>query len=772
MISKLQLLKFGKFQKSDFDLSPSVTIFQGKNESGKTTIFDALRLGIGSKFLTASQEPKKSILSRYGEKSLEGYQLLGEIPELSKDAAPQYVHCISLREGELEFAFNNEKMIKPEFLRSKLLNNGVNLEGISKSLGKIHSPKSISGEYKTFETLKKEIADLKDKRIQLTSKIESLHSRNKNNVEMEEKHLKDRKRAGEIQEKLSQLEKEFFLDSKIQKKIQLLDSLSKIQRLKSLEETLKKNFLYSKDESSVFENLQKEIDKVQSSLTSSETLLQDKQKAIDLKKKESDSLKNQISLLQKMKVKAEESIEKIDKTLREEGFTEEVRTDLSNSNQKVIGGGIAGFGFLGLMGVLVFLLVANVSPFGLLIGSLVSAGAIGIGLYLFTQKKESLEMRYSSAKEREAVSKRLNEWNLTFPENPISPIERMDILRQFLAKQILNFESKSEQMETLEKEIRVLIETLDSILSKSKLEREKLSELQTKRNSWLGERRVASIQDYHKQIAEFQSQSKIFKESSQKLQSANGGKNPEELEIQWKAEISLLEEIPTQGLSETERLSKNAQKKELETELRSLEERLNKLKTEIKVEDTRIQDSLPEKEKDLISTLQLLAEKEKEFSSLESKRKSAKIAQEIVEDISKDQSFQFVSIASEIRKDLNLLLPKREVSFEALDKKELIKMEDAAGTLRSIEHLSGGTLATFYLIFKLFLARKTVPKNGILLLDEPFVHLDPVRIQSALSYLKSFQEETDYQICFFTKQEELSETIFKTFPKAKKISLE
>ncbi|AOP35390.1 DNA repair protein Rad50 [Leptospira tipperaryensis] len=772
MISKLQLLKFGKFQKSDFDLSPSVTIFQGKNESGKTTIFDALRLGIGSKFLTASQEPKKSILSRYGDKSLEGYQLVGEIPELSKDAAPQYVHCVSLREGELEFAFNNEKMIKPEFLRSKLLNNGVNLEGISSSLKKIYSPKTGSKDSNFVETLKKEISDLKSKRIRLTSEIESLHSRNKNNVEMEGKHLKDQERVNEIKEKLSQLEKEFFLDSKIQKKIQLLDSLSKIQRLKSLEETLKKNFLYSKDESSVYENLQKEIDKVQSSLTSSETLLQDKQKAIDLKKKESDSFKNQISLLQKMKVKAEESIEKIDKTLREEGFTEEVRTDLSNSNQKVIGGGIAGFGFLGLMGVLISLLVANVSPFGLLIGSLVSAGAIGVGLYLFTQKKESLEMRYSSAKERDAVSKRLNEWNLTFPENPISPIDRMDILRQFLAKQIQNFESKSEQIETLEKELKVLTETLETIQSKGKLEREKLSELQSKRNSWLNERRITTIQEYHKQVAEFQSQSKILAETSQKLRSTNAGKNPEELEIQWKTEISTLDEIPTQGLQEAEKLSKNSQKKELETELQSLEKRLNELKTEIKVEDTRIQDSLPEKEKDLISTLQLLAEKEKEFLSLESRRKSAKIAQEIVEDISKDQSFQFVSIASEIRKDLNLLLPKREVSFEALDKKELIKMEDAAGQLRSIDHLSGGTLATFYLIFKLFLARKTVPKNGILLLDEPFVHLDPVRVQSALSYLKSFQEETEYQICFFTKQEELSETILKIFKKAKKISLE
>lgn len=200
-------------------------------------------------------------------------------------------------------------------------------------------------------------------------------------------------------------------------------------------------------------------------------------------------------------------------------------------------------------------------------------------------------------------------------------------------------------------------------------------------------------------------------------------------------------------------------------------EELKNLNTAIRVEDARIQDSLPEKEKDLIRTIQVLSEKELEFSKAESRRKSAKIAQELIEEISKDQSMQFAFVASEIGKEINLLLPKREVSFEGIDKKESIKMKDQAGTFRSIDHLSGGTLATFYLIFKLFLARKTVPENGILLLDEPFVHLDQGRIESALGYLKRFQEETRYQICFFTKQEELAEIIGKYFKNSKKIAL-
>lgn len=59
MISGIQLNQFGKFVRKEFNLSDTVTVFFGKNESGKTTIFDALRLAIGSKFLTANQEPKK-----------------------------------------------------------------------------------------------------------------------------------------------------------------------------------------------------------------------------------------------------------------------------------------------------------------------------------------------------------------------------------------------------------------------------------------------------------------------------------------------------------------------------------------------------------------------------------------------------------------------------------------------------------------------------------------------------------------------------------------
>ncbi|MBW0432704.1 AAA family ATPase [Leptospira yasudae] len=771
MISALQLLKFGKFEKAEFTLSESVTIFHGKNESGKTTIFDALRLAIGSKFLTASQEPKKSILSRYGEKSLDGYKVLGEVPELSKDAAPQYVHCVSLREGELEFAFHNDKIIKPDFLRSKLLNNGVNLEGISSSLNKIHSPKKGSAPANAFDKLKEEIAKLKSGRIELVTNIETLHARNKTKVAQEERHNRDQSKELEIRKQLESIEKNAALDAKIQKKIKLVETLSEILRLKTAQETLNKNLLYSKDESSGFESFQKEIETSEKNLSASTTLLQDKQSAIDSKKREIESLRNQLGVSQKMKQKAEEWNERIDKVLREEGFTEEIRTSESNPAHRILGMILTGFGCFGWLGVIGSLVFAHLGVFEILSGSLISTSLVALGIYFLTRKKELVSVRYNSEKEKDFVLKISGQWNLTFPEYSIPLIEKIENLRQFFAKQIQNNEVKSHQIESLEKEIRTFSGDTDKIRDTIRLETEKIQNLTSKRNSWLNDRRASTIQEYHKLIAEFQAQTKSFSEGLKKILTDHGAKTLEDLEIRCKTAISTMEEIPTQFPNDPERHLRETKKKELEKELQGLNSELQKLNTAIQVEDALIQDSLPEKEKALIETIQSIAEKEIEFSRMESKRRSAKIAQDIVEEISKDQSMQFAFVASEIGKEINRMLPKREVSFEAIDKKESIKMKDQAGNLRSIDHLSGGTVATFYLIFKLFLARKTVPKNGILLLDEPFVHLDPGRIESALEYLKQFQKETDYQICFFTKQAELADIIAKSFPKSKKISL-
>ncbi|TGK33320.1 DNA repair protein Rad50 [Leptospira gomenensis] len=771
MLKSIQMISFGRFSDVKFEFGSDATVFLGKNESGKTTIFDAMRLALGSGLLTASQEPKKSILARYGEKCAEGYKLFGEIPKLTKEAAPQYVHCVSLREGELEFSFLDNRFIKADFLRSRLFNNKVNLEGVSSSLKKIHSPHPNSGEFPQFEKLKTEIEILKSDRTRLVSQINELHSRNRNNLQKDSDSAKDKERVSEIENLLQNIEKENVLENKIQKKNKLLESLSELQKLKLGREKLKENFRYSKDESSSFESIVKEADVLLVSCSASETLLLEKRKNVETKKRESEELQTRSTTLQKMKSRAEEFFEKIESASRENGFKEEIRTESASGNSKLVGLIVSLLGGFGLLGTLITFLVSSASPLLLLTCVSFSGALIGIGFYLFSRKHTEVVIRHSMEKEKEFVKKSSGEWNVTFPETQIPALERLENLRQFLSKQIQNFEFVLQKIDSLKEEIVSLEKECDSIDIKVKRERQKLRELTSSKEAWLSERQVHTIQDYHKRIAEFQAADKHLVEISRRLTSERSVQTPEEVEILYKTELVALDEIPSGPVDENRKTVREMRKKELQSELQNLQDRLNELKLSVRTEDTRIKDSLPEKENELIQTLQKLSDREKEFSDLESRRRSARLAQEIIEEISKDQSVQFSSVASEIEKDLHLLLSERKINVEAIDKKEGIKMQDRSGTLRSIDHLSGGTLAVFYLVFKLFLARKTVPKKGILLLDEPFIHLDPERTETALNYLRNFAKETEYQILFFTKQDELASKIRNCFENTNLIRL-
>ena len=64
MIKRLILETFGKFRDTDFDFS-NATLFLGKNESGKTTIFDALFQETCHP--RANRRYGKQLQERYGE---------------------------------------------------------------------------------------------------------------------------------------------------------------------------------------------------------------------------------------------------------------------------------------------------------------------------------------------------------------------------------------------------------------------------------------------------------------------------------------------------------------------------------------------------------------------------------------------------------------------------------------------------------------------------------------------------------------------------------
>ncbi|MCJ7791172.1 MAG: hypothetical protein MUP49_01970, partial [Dehalococcoidia bacterium] len=74
---------------------------------------------------------------------------------------------------------------------------------------------------------------------------------------------------------------------------------------------------------------------------------------------------------------------------------------------------------------------------------------------------------------------------------------------------------------------------------------------------------------------------------------------------------------------------------------------------------------------------------------------------------------------------------------------------DEKGDWAKPEDLSGGVIDEFYLAFRLALARLIFgDKKPPLILDDPFVNFDSVRLASTLSFFKALA--SDYQIIIFT----------------------
>ena len=94
-----------------------------------------------------------------------------------------------------------------------------------------------------------------------------------------------------------------------------------------------------------------------------------------------------------------------------------------------------------------------------------------------------------------------------------------------------------------------------------------------------------------------------------------------------------------------------------------------------------------------------------------------------------------------------------KVNKEAL---EFSVYSDEKGDWAKPEELSGGVVDEFYLAFRLALARLIFgDKRPPLILDDPFVNFDSVRLANTLSFLKTLA--TDYQIIIFTLSDSYDE---------------
>jgi DNA repair exonuclease SbcCD ATPase subunit len=184
MIKRIVLESFGKFENKEISCS-SVTLIYGANESGKTTVFDAILEGVCSP--KGNTETGKRQRERYGDSRKVRLEFEGS-PIRMQPA--DFLNLFAVRAGDLDLEVaNNSEWISR--IKAELFSGGIDPLAAAESLDYQLTSKAKG-------TLFSEVHELRTKKQELENELKLLQAERGSALEEE-------KRAGEEEKQLIQL---------------------------------------------------------------------------------------------------------------------------------------------------------------------------------------------------------------------------------------------------------------------------------------------------------------------------------------------------------------------------------------------------------------------------------------------------------------------------------------------------------------------------------------------------------------------------------------
>ena len=729
MIKKLSLKNFGKFREASFDFK-EITLFYGENESGKTTLFDAIMLKTTDiKSKSKSKEGRE--LKRY-DGSIE--------PEISLETDGQetipyeiFFNIFAIRAGEISLDFNDDKF--SEEITKKILESEVSLkefiEKIKKKADtndgklvlnkeKIELKKELEKKRNQKQEAEKKLNEIKKLEIELREKENELKRMNEEKEE-KERRLKELETARERLDKAKELKR---LSDDYNNIVELENKKGELGRYPEIDETKLSSFLEKNKE---LTSLKEEIKKLNDFKKNYSTERDKKKEKISGIGLELDTSK----------------IERLKLNLKNIERFEVISWILMIISVLIALAFLFFLNQLKLFSIITFILGLFLSLFVFFsIRFFVKSQKSEIELILFKepQKKSSikdLKQQFYKFIEEFNFSKRMIEETSKEIEEKENKIKECD----------LQIEEKNSRIQNLEKEINNYL-------------------LENKANSFeeILERR-GKIKELRNYIAALEER---IKKSMQGYQDAG---NEREFEAYLRRKIKDLEDegISIREYDEVRFRKISSENGRLKAEIEEISKRISETEKEIaekKGKLSGLNESI-EKYKNLEKEIE---EKEKRLDEIKKQQLAYGKILSILEEIEKDATYKFNEIANEISNEFSEFFPHfKNVKINSLEKLDL-EMKDISGVQRKLGFLSTGTKDIFLLAFRILLAKKVnINKGNFLIFDEPFLSLDEKRIDTMLNILKKFHDNYKWQLIFFTKDRTLKELVENKFKDKAKI---
>jgi ABC-type cobalamin/Fe3+-siderophores transport system ATPase subunit len=758
----LKLKNFGLFQEKTFPLD-QVTVFYGANETGKTTLFDAIVSSLIR--ITGTTSYGKKLKERYGDSR--SAQISSQLADVTSS---KFLSSYAIREGKM--ALEDDTKEAKELISSiqkTLFDSGYsskNLKSIcierASTKGNVKSGKDLN---KALETLEAKTSAWKKAEEERTLTFASLTALPKKEKEKSELEILLKQKEASLQALT------------IQRK-----ELESRQRHSNASSTLQNILLWESKEKAVAEigkwlssgkdklltKLNEETKDIAREIKSiSATNSSDGENLIFVNKGISEVTNQKAKLAKfegtvfdlerKLEQMSYENVPKIRKTTWKTGFL-------------VSGGLLFSIGIL--LGLISYLKTfANhwiLFSFALAL--------VGLTLVLGFSKSQE-DVVDESHLERD-LQKLADEVTLRTEGQVTFLLKTKEGIRDALAKYKDSINTLIRELEQLNDTAGKLNLKIAENLSKETKLKESLFEKEKEFLGILQEFGVKNISDFQSKISDAKAEELEFKNLTASLQMQC-------MEYNLKDILSLKLKIKDEIQSyETNFIGSNFSPDE-KTKLRNLQLQIETEKNEYdrskeiffakESELSGLVGGSQVKIKDILEKCDLLRREMEEADalkqSLEKNIKAYGTLANIFSEMDEGSESQMLGLVQSLSKRWNEIIPEENLrKIEWTHLTEVPKAFDKTNIMRSLDLLSTGTKELFYFSMRIEYALRMSAEDGLhwILLDEPFRHMDPMRMQSAVRYSLDFVKQENWNAVFFTFDGELKKELVEN---AKELNL-
>jgi ABC-type cobalamin/Fe3+-siderophores transport system ATPase subunit len=747
VIAKLTVTRFGKFASRTFPLG-SATFFTGGNETGKTTLFDALFDALCRPSGTTTHG--KRLKSRYGD------ERRAEVSPADTGFSPdpdEFINIHAIRSGDMDVDFAQGAKWTDK-IKASLFSGGVDPKRIRVELEAEASTRGGTRQMRNRKQKTDELAKAQEEKLELETRRAQVLAAELETIASAETLDAVDKAIAQDKRKVEELER-------------ILAQQKAIREQEEGKAVLA--FLAETDElaSGLAELPQADKARDETDLAALEKAVQD--------------VRGKLERAQGAQENAEKDCrDQGDKVLRLEKAVLE-QAPLATLSARLLAelntlthtrAASAAVVWNPLMLVLASVAIAAGVISGILVDNTtvrILLAAIGVfagaALAVFARKTIMKEDTARMAAETRRIR---DEWRTVAGEARALRAETTEVLAGELHRMEVERDAASarvsEEKGELGRRERLLGELHAQIAALQAAQAQAIAALE----EWLAQRGTRSAADYRTKVRDQASREERLKQRVaqqagllEKWKCADAAS----LKSECISRIEILDRTITDSrLPDPDVKLKENEKNSLRGDLESQEARRARLLEAVSEGRGVVKGSLADIPERIVQAERHILDCEQEIADLELVRQASARAAEMFAEIERDAGAVFFGLTRDIGALFGEILPEtREIAIGDLDGGS-IKVNDAGGAARPLDDLSQGTRDSFLFAARLALSVRAAPEGGLLLLDEPFLSLDADREERALRMLGNFQEKNGRQIIIFGKEKSLTDRLRKLFP--------